>query len=69
MRTDEFCYATIIDFFWRGIDVAERTGIILEIRRDGYEIKEFRLVNAQGRRIGGFAMDGLRTATQGRYKL
>jgi len=56
-----------IDFWGRGFDIAERMGIIPEIRRDGYQIKEFRLVNARGRRIGGFDIDVFRNATEGRY--
>ena len=56
-----------IDFWGRGFDVAERMGIIPEIRRDGYEIKELRIVNTQGRRIGGFNVDAFREATNGRY--
>ena len=44
--------------FWGlGFDVAERMGILPEIRRDGYNISELRIVNAQGRRIGGFDVD------------
>jgi 2-polyprenyl-6-methoxyphenol hydroxylase-like FAD-dependent oxidoreductase len=56
-----------IDFWGRGFDVAERMGIIPEIRRDGYEIKELRIVNEQGRRIGGFNVDSFRKATDGQY--
>jgi 2-polyprenyl-6-methoxyphenol hydroxylase-like FAD-dependent oxidoreductase len=56
-----------IDFWGRGYDVAERMGIISEILRDGYEIKELRLVNAQGHRIGGFNVDVFRAAANGRY--
>jgi 2-polyprenyl-6-methoxyphenol hydroxylase-like FAD-dependent oxidoreductase len=56
-----------IDFWGRGYDIAERMGIIPEIRRDGYEIKELRIVNSRGRRTGGFNVDIFRTATEGRY--
>src|SRR5215469_14829488 len=56
-----------IDFWGRGFDVAERMGIIPDIRRDGYNIKELRIVNAGGKRIGGFNVDVFRTATEGRY--
>jgi 2-polyprenyl-6-methoxyphenol hydroxylase-like FAD-dependent oxidoreductase len=56
-----------IDFWGRGYDVAERMGIIPAIRRDGYEIKELRIVNERGRRIGGFNVDVFRAATDGRY--
>ena len=56
-----------IDFWGVGFDVAERMRILPEIRRDGYNIKELRIVNAQGRRIGGFDVDIFREAAQGRY--
>ncbi|MFO1477911.1 MAG: FAD-binding domain [Verrucomicrobiota bacterium] len=56
-----------IDFWGRGYDVAERMGILPDIRRDGYEIKEMRIVNSKGRRIGGFDVDVFRAATNGRY--
>lgn len=56
-----------IDFWGVGFDVAERMGILPEVRRDGYNIKELRIVNAQGRRIGGFGVDSFRKAAHGRY--
>lgn len=56
-----------LDFWGRGYDVAERMGILPGIRRDGYDVKELRLVNARGKRIGGFKVDVFRAATQGRY--
>jgi 2-polyprenyl-6-methoxyphenol hydroxylase-like FAD-dependent oxidoreductase len=57
----------VIDFWGSGFDVAERMDLLADIRRDGYDIKELRLVNPQGRRVGGFKLDGFRTATRGRY--
>lgn len=57
----------LIDFWGGGFDVAERMGLLSEIRRDGYDIKELRIVNARGRRIGGFDVDLFRVATHGRY--
>ncbi len=56
-----------IDFWGVGFDVAERMGILPEVRCDGYNIKELRLVNAQGRRVGGFDVEIFRKAAQGRY--
>lgn len=63
LRTGGFA----IDFWGRGFDVAQLMGIIPEIRRDGYEIKELRIVNSRGRRVGGFNVGVFRTATNGRY--
>src|SRR5215831_12259114 len=57
----------VIDFWGSGFDVAERMGLLADIRQDGYDIKELRLVNAHSRRVGGFKLDGFRTATRGRY--
>ena len=57
----------VIDFWGSGFDVAERMGLLADIRRDGYDIKELRLVNERGRRVGGFKLDAFRTATRGRY--
>lgn len=56
-----------LDFWGRGHDIAERMGILPDLKRDGYDIKELRLVNERGRRIGGFNVDVFRAATDGRY--
>jgi len=42
-------------------------GILPDLKRDGYNIKELRIVDAQGRRIGGFNVDIFRKAAHGRY--
>jgi 2-polyprenyl-6-methoxyphenol hydroxylase-like FAD-dependent oxidoreductase len=57
----------VIDFWGSGFDVAERMGLLADIRRDGYDIKELRLVDGRGWRVGGFKLDAFRTATRGRY--
>lgn len=57
----------VVDFWGSGFDVAERMGLLPDIRHDGYDIKELRIVNAHGRRIGGFDVDIFRAATHGRY--
>lgn len=56
-----------LDFWGLGYDIAERMGILPGIRRDGYDVKELRLVNMSGKRIGGFNVDVFRVATNGRY--
>ena len=56
-----------IDFWGLGFDIAQRMGILPDLKRDGYHIKELRIVNAQGRRVGGFNVDVIREAAQGRY--
>ena len=63
LRTEGY----LIDFWGRGYDIAERMGILSEIHRRGFNIKELRLVNSHGRRVGGFNTDVLRSSTKGRY--
>lgn len=57
----------IIDFWGHGLDVAEKMGILPEIKRQGYDVKELRLVSSNGRRVGGFDVEVFRSATHGRY--
>ena len=57
----------VIDFWGRGFDVAEKMGLLPAIKREGYDVKELRLVGATGRRVGGFKAEVFRSATNGRY--
>jgi 2-polyprenyl-6-methoxyphenol hydroxylase-like FAD-dependent oxidoreductase len=57
----------VIDFWGRGFDVAEKMGLLPAIKREGYDVKELRLVGATGRRVGGFNAEVFRSATNGRY--
>jgi 2-polyprenyl-6-methoxyphenol hydroxylase-like FAD-dependent oxidoreductase len=57
----------VIDFWERGFDVAEKMGILPVIKREGYYIKQLRLVNSRGKRVGGLNADVFRSATNGRY--
>lgn len=57
----------VIDFWGRGFDVAEKMRILTEIKREGYDIKELRLVNSRGKRVGGLNAEVFRSATSGRY--
>src|SRR5271165_5117306 len=43
----------VVDFLGRGFDVAEKMGIVPSLKREGYDIKELRLVGASGRRVYG----------------
>lgn len=45
----------LVDFWGAGFDVAERMGIVPEIRSRGYEFVEARSVGRDGRRIASFA--------------
>jgi 2-polyprenyl-6-methoxyphenol hydroxylase-like FAD-dependent oxidoreductase len=56
-----------IDFWGLGFDIAERMGMLPDLERDGYNIKELRIANAKGQQIGGFDVDIIRRAARGRY--
>ena len=43
-----------MDFWGAGFDVAERMGIVPELRRTGYHLLEARAVGRDGRRIASF---------------
>jgi 2-polyprenyl-6-methoxyphenol hydroxylase-like FAD-dependent oxidoreductase len=45
----------LVDFWGAGFDVAERMGIVPELRERGYEFGEVRSVGRDGRRIAAFA--------------
>ena len=45
----------VVDFWGAGFDVAERMGIVPELRSRGYEFVEARSVGRDGRRIASFA--------------
>jgi 2-polyprenyl-6-methoxyphenol hydroxylase-like FAD-dependent oxidoreductase len=44
----------LIDFWGAGFDVAEKMGIVPELRRRGYVMTEVRAVNGEGRRVASF---------------
>ena len=50
----------VIDFWGIGYDIAEKMGLIGEIRRLGYQVREVRFVDRDGLKRGGFDVDGLR---------
>jgi 2-polyprenyl-6-methoxyphenol hydroxylase-like FAD-dependent oxidoreductase len=47
----------IIDFFGAGFEIAERMGLLPEILSKGYQVKEVRVVNREGRRVAGFPVE------------
>ena len=57
----------IIDFWGVGYDVAERMGILSQVREAGYSVRRVQLVDARGRRIGGFSTEALGSVTKGRF--
>jgi 2-polyprenyl-6-methoxyphenol hydroxylase-like FAD-dependent oxidoreductase len=57
----------VIDFWGLGYDIAERMGLIGEISRIGYHVREMRIVDDQGRRQAGFGTSIFNELTGGRY--
>jgi 2-polyprenyl-6-methoxyphenol hydroxylase-like FAD-dependent oxidoreductase len=53
----------IIDFWGAGFNVAER----MQLSRAGYKVREVRIVDDFGSRIGGFRMDGFRRTLHDRF--
>jgi 2-polyprenyl-6-methoxyphenol hydroxylase-like FAD-dependent oxidoreductase len=57
----------IIDFWGTGYDIAERMGLIGDIRALGYQVREVRFVDRKGRTRGGFDADVFRRITNDRF--
>lgn len=57
----------VIDFWGLGYDIAERMGLIGEINRIGYHMRELRIVDDRGKRVTGFGTNVFRDLTGGRY--
>ena len=56
-----------IDFWGFGYDIAEKMGLLPQIRELGYQVREVRYVNRHGRKSGGFSIDIFRRMTNGRF--
>ena len=57
----------VIDFWGLGYDLAERMGLLGEINRIGYHVREMRIVNEGGRPVAGFGTEVFSELTGGRY--
>jgi 2-polyprenyl-6-methoxyphenol hydroxylase-like FAD-dependent oxidoreductase len=57
----------VIDFWGLGYDIAERMGLLREINRIGYHIRELRIVDDRGKCVTGFGTNVFRELTGGRY--
>jgi len=57
----------VIDFWGAGFDVAERMGLLPQLVDKGYRMKELRLVDRRGRRVGGFDARVFERLTHGRF--
>src|ERR1051325_10780128 len=57
----------VIDFGLVGYDIAEKMGLIPRLRELGYQVREMRYVDRQGRTSSSVAVDALTRLTHGRY--
>jgi 2-polyprenyl-6-methoxyphenol hydroxylase-like FAD-dependent oxidoreductase len=57
----------LVDFWGAGFDVADRMGIVPEVMRCGYRLREVRQVGDHGQRITAFDPELFVRATDGRY--
>jgi 2-polyprenyl-6-methoxyphenol hydroxylase-like FAD-dependent oxidoreductase len=57
----------VIDFWGVGYDIAEKMGLIPQVRELGYQVKEVRFVDRHDHRCGGFAVDVFSRLTRGRF--
>jgi 2-polyprenyl-6-methoxyphenol hydroxylase-like FAD-dependent oxidoreductase len=57
----------VIDFWGLGYDIAERMGLVNDLNRVGYTMRELRIVDARGERITGFGTRVFRELTGGRF--
>ncbi|HEX5130891.1 MAG TPA: FAD-binding domain [Candidatus Krumholzibacteria bacterium] len=57
----------VIDFWGVGYDVAEKMGLIPDLRKLGYQVEEMRFVDDRNRRSGGFRTDVFNRMTGGRF--
>jgi 2-polyprenyl-6-methoxyphenol hydroxylase-like FAD-dependent oxidoreductase len=56
-----------VDFWGAGYTVAERMGILPEVRAHGYTFREVRDVDKRGREVGGFSTGFLRQSLMERF--
>lgn len=57
----------VIDFWGVGYTIAERMGIVPQIRAAGYVLQEVRMVDGKGRKVGGFGVGAFQRMTNSRY--
>ena len=57
----------VIDFWGLGYDIAERMGLLGDINRIGYHVRELRIVDDRGARVTGFGTKVFDELTGGRF--
>jgi 2-polyprenyl-6-methoxyphenol hydroxylase-like FAD-dependent oxidoreductase len=57
----------LIDFWGAGYEIAERMGLAPALQAKGYAVQEVRLIDRNGRKVGGFPVEGFRRSFGGRF--
>lgn len=57
----------VIDFWGAGFEIADRMGLLPEIRSKGYILREVSVVNRDGKKVAGFPAEAFSRMTHGRY--
>lgn len=57
----------VIDFWGAGFEIADRMGVLPEIRSKGYMVREVRVVNREGKKVAGFPAEAFSRMTHDRY--
>ncbi|GBG37322.1 FAD-binding domain [Mycobacterium montefiorense] len=57
----------VVDFWGAGYRIAERMGLGPQLQTAGYAVREVRLVDRRGDKVGGFPTDGFRRMAAGRF--
>ena len=57
----------VIDFWGTGYDVAEKMGILPELKSRGYEVREVRIVDRVGKKVSGFPASAIGALVGGRF--
>jgi 2-polyprenyl-6-methoxyphenol hydroxylase-like FAD-dependent oxidoreductase len=57
----------VVDFWGAGYDLVDRMGLLPQVLAAGYRMREVRIVDATGGRVGGFDVDVFRAATHDRF--
>jgi len=57
----------IIDFWGAGFEIADRMGLLPEIRNKGYMVREVSVRNRNGKSVAGFPAEAFSRMTHGRY--
>jgi 2-polyprenyl-6-methoxyphenol hydroxylase-like FAD-dependent oxidoreductase len=57
----------VIDFWGTGFDIADRMGLLPELKRKGYIVREVIVVNRRGARVAGFPADAFSRMMHDRF--